>query len=43
MGEADGFETGGDPVCWLPLVCDDCGAIREGAACPRCGATPAAG
>jgi dihydropteroate synthase len=31
----------GDAVCWLPMVCDECGAMREGdpgAACARCGA-----
>lgn len=31
---------GGDPVCWLDRVCDECGAMREdmGAArCARCG------
>jgi hypothetical protein len=34
----------GDPVCWLPMVCDECGAMREqgpDAPCPRCGALPA--
>jgi len=31
---------GGDPVCWLSQVCDDCGAINEPDAdnCWRCGA-----
>ncbi|CAG6396850.1 hypothetical protein NMG29_13500 [Streptomyces cocklensis] len=31
---------GGDPVCWLDRVCNECGAMREdmGAArCARCG------
>lgn len=32
---------GGDPVCWLDRVCDECGAMREdvrAADCARCGA-----
>lgn len=31
---------GGDPVCWLDRVCDECGAMREdmaAARCARCG------
>jgi hypothetical protein len=35
-------DMGGDPVCWLSLVCPECGKIREGAQgegpCPYCGA-----
>lgn len=35
-------DMGGDPVCWLSLVCPECGKIREGARgegpCPYCGA-----
>jgi hypothetical protein len=34
-------DMGGDPVCWLSLVCPECGKIREGAQgegpCPYCG------
>ncbi|MBY8881231.1 hypothetical protein [Actinacidiphila acidipaludis] len=36
----DGVTEGGDPVCWLEQVCDECGAMREdrsAAACARCG------
>ncbi|WP_318841917.1 hypothetical protein [Rhodococcus sp. Z13] len=34
-------DLGGDPVCWLHLVCPDCGAFRESPdePCPRCGST----
>ncbi len=35
------FTEGGDPVCWLDRVCDECGAMREdprAAVCARCGA-----
>lgn len=34
------FTEGGDPVCWLDRVCEECGAFREdpsAAACARCG------
>lgn len=35
-------DIGGDPVCWLSLVCPECGKIREGVQgegpCPHCGA-----
>lgn len=37
---ADGLTEGGDPVCWLDRVCDECGAMREdpsAAVCARCG------
>lgn len=37
---ADGVTEGGDPVCWLEQVCDECGAMREdrtATACRRCG------
>lgn len=33
---------GGDPVCWLPHVCFECGRFVEDdppTTCPRCGAT----
>lgn len=35
----------GDPVCWLPRVCDACGALsddEEPETCARCGAEFAA-
>ncbi|CAG7656138.1 hypothetical protein [Actinacidiphila bryophytorum] len=34
------YTEGGDPVCWLDRVCDECGAMREdmrAARCARCG------
>jgi hypothetical protein len=33
------YTEGGDPVCWLDRVCEECGAFREtaGPDCPRCG------
>ncbi|WP_129977840.1 hypothetical protein [Rhodococcus sp. Q1] len=32
-------DTGGDPVCWLHLLCPDCGAMLTATdePCPRCG------
>lgn len=24
-----GYEEGGDPVCWMHLVCPECGAITS--------------
>ncbi|WP_432533825.1 hypothetical protein [Kineococcus arenarius] len=36
----------GEPVCWLHLLCPDCGAVREvpaDAVCPACGAPPPPG
>jgi uncharacterized protein YeaO (DUF488 family) len=33
-------DSGGDPACWLPRVCPECGALADGeppASCPRCG------
>lgn len=35
------LQGGGDPVCWLHLVCPDCGHLPDDPAasiCPRCGA-----
>jgi uncharacterized protein YeaO (DUF488 family) len=31
-------DRGGDPVCWLPLVCPQCGSMTSGEppACPQC-------
>ncbi|MBB5632740.1 hypothetical protein BKA04_000963 [Cryobacterium mesophilum] len=42
-GVMDGeeFTSTGDPVCWLEHVCDECGALIDGAlpaTCWRCGA-----
>ncbi|WP_435177888.1 hypothetical protein [Actinacidiphila sp. bgisy145] len=33
------ISEGGDPVCWLDRVCEECGAFREtaGPDCARCG------
>lgn len=39
-------ERGGDPACWLNLVCPRCGTMAEhgrAARCPRCGAAIPAG
>ena len=36
-------EEGGDPVCWLHLVCPECGAIESGDHRPGCGSAPAPG
>ncbi|MEV6106159.1 hypothetical protein AB0M28_15780 [Streptomyces sp. NPDC051940] len=33
---------GGDPACWLGLLCPDCGRVREDRTadhCPGCGAS----
>jgi hypothetical protein len=32
----DAVTEGGDPVCWLERVCDECGAMREDPAAPAC-------
>lgn len=40
MSEAGERTEGGDPVCWLNRVCDECGAFREDMSarvCARCG------
>ncbi|MEV7120586.1 hypothetical protein [Kitasatospora griseola] len=37
--ESTGRE-GGEPACWLNLVCDECGKVREGGRCPVCDAEP---
>jgi len=34
-------DVGGDPACWAPRVCPDCGLFVPGEPpirCPRCGA-----
>ena len=34
-------DLGGDPVCWAPRVCPDCGLfvpVEPPTTCPRCGA-----
>ena len=36
----DPADLGGDPVCWAPRVCPDCGLFVPGeppTVCPRCG------
>ncbi|MEU6084464.1 hypothetical protein [Streptomyces sp. NPDC047108] len=36
-------DEGGDPACWLSLVCEVCGRVRERphvGACEHCGALP---
>ena len=33
-------EEGGDPVCWIHLVCSECGAIESGGHRPGCGSAP---
>ncbi|RKE22689.1 hypothetical protein [Streptomyces sp. TLI_171] len=27
---------GGEPACFLNLVCEECGKVREGGRCPVC-------
>jgi rubrerythrin len=42
----DPAERGGDPVCWLPQVCQRCGAMAEAdppVSCPVCHAPIPAG
>jgi rubrerythrin len=37
---ADPEDQAGDPVCWLPRVCQACGALADEdppTTCPRCG------
>ena len=50
-GHSDGIDRGdriyriesegGEPACWLNLVCEECGKVREGGRCPVCDAEPA--
>jgi hypothetical protein len=38
----DELTPAGDPACWLPQLCAECGAVVDGppgAACQRCGGT----
>jgi rubrerythrin len=37
---ADPADQGGEPVCWLPRVCPECGRLADDppTRCPRCGA-----
>ena len=28
---------GGEPACFLNLVCEECGKVRENGRCPLCG------
>ena len=40
MSDGHDYTEGGDPVCWLNRVCDECGAFREdtrSSVCARCG------
>lgn len=40
MSDGHDYTDGGDPVCWLNRVCDECGAFREDTGspvCARCG------
>lgn len=42
----DPDELPGDSVCWLRMVCQECGSMAEGAPaanCPQCGAPLDAG
>jgi hypothetical protein len=36
--EHEDLEEGGDPVCWLHLVCEECGAIVSEGHRPTCSA-----
>ena len=38
--EHDEYDEGGDPVCWIHLVCPECGAIESGGHRPGCGSAP---
>ena len=45
-GELPAEDRPGDSVCWLRLVCAECGAIAEAEPpvdCPQCGARIEAG
>jgi hypothetical protein len=33
-------DEGGDPVCWIHLVCPECGAIESGRHHPGCDSAP---
>ncbi|MDP9435622.1 MAG: hypothetical protein M3P93_10685 [Actinomycetota bacterium] len=39
-GQGSDDEPGGDPVCWLSMICPECGRVpeRPGDVCERCGA-----
>jgi len=41
--EDDEYDEGGDPVCWIHLVCPECGAIESGGHRPGCGSAPGPG
>ncbi|MGW4694194.1 hypothetical protein ACWEO1_17620 [Kitasatospora cineracea] len=34
---------GGEPACFLNLVCEECGKVREDGRCPLCDAPAAPG
>jgi rubrerythrin len=41
LTRVDPADLGGDPVCWAPRVCPDCGLfvpVEPPTVCPRCGA-----
>ena len=41
MSDDATHDVGGDPVCWAPRVCPDCGLfvpVEPPTVCPRCGA-----
>lgn len=37
MSPDDAQEQGGDPACWLSLICEECGAVVEADGCHRPG------
>ncbi len=41
LSEVPGEDAGGDPVCWVHLLCPECGAVPDDPGqdrCERCGA-----
>jgi hypothetical protein len=41
LSDPDPADSIGDPVCWAPRVCPDCGLFvpaEPPTSCPRCGA-----
>jgi hypothetical protein len=36
-GGSEEERSAGDPVCWLAVTCDECGAFVEETVCWRCG------
>ncbi|BAJ32307.1 MULTISPECIES: hypothetical protein [Kitasatospora] len=35
--------AGGEPACFLHLLCAECGKVRENGRCPLCGSTASTG